>query len=195
MDWEAWLFSWTVAAVTAGGGAYLGAYLRQKAQNFARKENLEDLVSEVKRVTKTTEDIRHEISHEYWNRQRKWELRRDAFLCIAGAIADVANVIAVIYGYMEHGAGPRQSAEKVGELLTVRWLDATHKYDEAQALALVACEQNTCDALYTLREVFTRCVGGLKAGAIPSPELYRELEASYRVALSAVRAELGVLRG
>ncbi|MGB2632346.1 MAG: hypothetical protein WAM58_00290 [Candidatus Acidiferrum sp.] len=66
-----------VTVLVAGIGAFLGAYLKKKGENLASKENVDEVLKEVRAVTATTKKIEAEISNEVWDRQKRWKLRRD----------------------------------------------------------------------------------------------------------------------
>ena len=50
---------------------FIGSYSAKKGENLATKEDIAQL-------TKIAEGIRAEISDKYWDRQKQWEMRRDA---------------------------------------------------------------------------------------------------------------------
>jgi hypothetical protein len=54
--------------VVAGGGAYLGSYLREKGKNLATREDIE-------KITLITEQTKAEISRQLWEIQTR-ERRR-----------------------------------------------------------------------------------------------------------------------
>jgi hypothetical protein len=71
--------AWTLlAAIASGFGGYFGAYLKKKGENLAVREDIEDLKVQTAELTKTAKEIEAKISEESWNRQRQWELTRDA---------------------------------------------------------------------------------------------------------------------
>lgn len=53
-----------VAGVGSFGGSYLGAYFKKKGENYATKEDLGDLVQQVRAVTTVTKEIEAKISDE-----------------------------------------------------------------------------------------------------------------------------------
>ena len=63
--------------IAAAAGAYLGAYLRKKGENLATDEDIEKLDDQVRVVTTTAKEIEAKISDELWNRQKRWELKRE----------------------------------------------------------------------------------------------------------------------
>jgi hypothetical protein len=64
---------------------WLGAYGGEKAKNFARQEDLEKILSEVRSVTVATKEIEAKISGDLWTKQMVWNQRRDLY----GRILDV----------------------------------------------------------------------------------------------------------
>lgn len=69
-----------VTAVIAGGGAYLGSYLKKKGENWATKEDVQELARQTRILTQAAKEIESKIADEYWNRQKRWELRRGSLL-------------------------------------------------------------------------------------------------------------------
>jgi hypothetical protein len=78
-----------VTALIAGGGAYLGSYLKKKEENWATHEDLNKLITQVAAVTKTAKEIEASISNDVWRRQRSWDIRRDVFFDVLKQLATV----------------------------------------------------------------------------------------------------------
>jgi hypothetical protein len=55
---------------------YFGAYLTQKAKNFATHEDIQRLVDQVRE----TERIKAEISDSMWDRQARWAYKRELYI-------------------------------------------------------------------------------------------------------------------
>src|SRR6266849_5900863 len=58
-------------------GSYLASYLKKKGENLATHEDLDKLVEQVRTVTTTTKEIEAKISSGVWDRQKRWETKRD----------------------------------------------------------------------------------------------------------------------
>jgi hypothetical protein len=87
MDNTALLF--LLPLVGTGLGVYVGAYLKKKGENLATHEDVRKLIDQVSAVTQTTKEIETKISTDFWNRQKHWEIRRDALYEALRAPADI----------------------------------------------------------------------------------------------------------
>jgi hypothetical protein len=84
MENLAWIL---LAAIASGFGGYFVAYLKKKGENRAVREDIDDLKIQTAELTKTAKEIEAKISDESWNRQRHWELTRDAVIKLMKANA------------------------------------------------------------------------------------------------------------
>jgi hypothetical protein len=72
------LFAWGLTTlIGAFIGSYLASYLRKKGENLATHEDLGKLVDQVRAVTTTTKEIEAKISTDVWDRQKRWEMKRE----------------------------------------------------------------------------------------------------------------------
>jgi hypothetical protein len=56
---------------------YLTGYAKKKGENRAIHEDLGKLTDQVAAVTKTAKEIEAKISSDLWDRQKRWELKRE----------------------------------------------------------------------------------------------------------------------
>lgn len=63
----------------AGGGAYLGSYLRERGRNLATREDLDGILAQLRQTTRATEEIRTHFSGALWVEQARWDLKRDLY--------------------------------------------------------------------------------------------------------------------
>lgn len=57
-------------------GAYLGAYVKRKAENLAAREGFSEILNQIKVQTSETEQIKSKISHANWTSQEWKTVRR-----------------------------------------------------------------------------------------------------------------------
>jgi hypothetical protein len=55
---------------------YFGRYLAKKAENLATHEDIQKLVDQVRE----TERVKAEIADRMWDRQRRWDAKKDLYL-------------------------------------------------------------------------------------------------------------------
>ena len=63
--------------VAAAVAAYLGVYWAKRGQNKAIHQDLDKLLDQTNAVTQATKSIEAAISNEMWDRQKRWEIKRD----------------------------------------------------------------------------------------------------------------------
>ena len=68
---------------------FIGSYAAKKGENLATKEDIAQL-------TKIAEEIRAEITDKVWDRQRQWELKRDAVLAAIRAYAALSSALVIL---------------------------------------------------------------------------------------------------
>ena len=95
------LIMWGVSTlVGAFAGSFLGAYMKKKGENLATHEDIEKLLDQVRAVTTTTKEIEAKISGQMWDRQKRWEVRRDILFEAAkglGKIKDALSELVAAY--------------------------------------------------------------------------------------------------
>ena len=78
-------------------GFYLAGYLREKGKNLATHEDIVKDLAQVRAVTTTTKEIEAKISNDVWDRQKRWELKRDLSFEFAKTVAGAKDVISNVY--------------------------------------------------------------------------------------------------
>src|ERR1035437_4359230 len=87
----AWLW-WTNRTLKS----YLSGYGKEKGKNLATHEDIETILHHLRSSTKATEEIKMQISSEAWDRQRQWELKREATFGAAKSLSDMNNAISAL---------------------------------------------------------------------------------------------------
>ncbi len=103
-----------IVAVCSGIGAYIGAYLKKKGENYATKEDVDIVVQQIAAVTATAKRIEGNIAHDY----RRWEVKKEVLFELLekyGVVDDALNRLiaatgAPIFAPDEKGSGPNATA-------------------------------------------------------------------------------------
>src|SRR5215472_597637 len=91
--------SFALGAITAVIALIIGAVLRpfvtgystKKGENLATREDIANVVKQVEAVTRTTEEIKAEVSAGIWDRQKQWEMKRDVLFEASKVLALVED--------------------------------------------------------------------------------------------------------
>jgi hypothetical protein len=172
-----------VTLMSAFTGSYLGSYLKKKGENRAIHEDIGNLVEQVRAVTAATKEIEAKISSDVWDRQKRWELKRDVLF-------EAVRRLAIFEDALMHLDSTYQ-AEKVkrkpdeGEWFhekaeaTTRWSDASTRFEETSLLLGIVCGKETNDAsaslkLFALQIAAKTMHGDLEAYRTSREELCRK---------------------
>jgi hypothetical protein len=94
--------TWTIAAFLISAAinvlvlvfaAFFKAYGTKKGENLATKEDLQNVLEQVKAVTRTTEEIKTELSEKTWSKQRHWDMKRDAALDVMKIFGEMEQIL------------------------------------------------------------------------------------------------------
>jgi hypothetical protein len=86
-----------VSGFGAWAGSYFNSYAKTKGENLATHEDIGMLVDQIKAVTQTAKEIEAKISNEVWDRQRRWELKRDTLFTAAQRAAEALEILNSFY--------------------------------------------------------------------------------------------------
>lgn len=166
-----------VAAVSFAFGAwvgpYLGGYSRTKGENLAMHEDIRKLTDKVTAVTTATEQIKTEISHVAWNRQKRWEVKKEVLFDAAKRCAEVDEALGAAYN-------PDQ------------WGRAIVEFEEAILMVRITCGKETWGALDQFKNTAKNIVLNLKDAKNIDITAQRELALPREAAQNAIRKELGI---
>ncbi len=184
-----------LSLVGAGFGAYLGSYLKKKGENLATREDVGELVKQVAAVTQTTKEIEAKISSEVWDRQRHWEMKRDALFDAARRLEAMHDALTKLYAaqsVLKKSEPTPYLLEEVAKAVNVM-RQAFGAFDATEAVTALVCGPEVRDALRaadqlirgTAKEIFA---GNLNVYECHTPNLVKALVQ----ASAAIRKELGV---
>jgi hypothetical protein len=175
--------------IVAGVGAYLGAYLKKKGENLATREDIKELKEQVAMVTRTTEEIKTEISDAAWNRQRLAEMKREVLFEAIKRLAENHDALKNLAATVLH-----ESMQHVVEEQD-KWLRASADLDKANALVGLICGRDTHEAFKQYRQVSISVADQIMKNSNDAevyPKAKTALATKVFAARAAARKELGI---
>ena len=138
-------------ACLVGVGIYLSSYLKKKAEGLATKEDFRDLKEQTAELTRTTKKIEAEIDEDAWNRQKRWELRRDVMFEAAKAIGAAKDTLSGMHAVFitdkrNAALGKPIRADKEAEAYAA-FNKAADELDQAFMLVSISCGDVVRDKL------------------------------------------------
>jgi hypothetical protein len=134
---------WGITALISGFGAYFGAYLKKKGENVATHEDIDKLVDQVRAVTTTTKEIEAKISNDMWDRQKRWELKRDAIFEGAKKFSSAFDAFSRVHSVYNTDlkSGNKDQQHRIEQRLEVGkdFNEAANRLEEAALLVGLAC--------------------------------------------------------
>src|SRR5580700_7756163 len=67
------------------------AYSEEKGKTLARKEDLAEILAEVRAVTIIQKEIEAKLTGEQWDRQMRWNQKRDLYIDLLSTSQDAAE--------------------------------------------------------------------------------------------------------
>jgi len=130
-------FAWVVPLVSAGVGAFFGGYLKTKGENFATHEDIDKLKDQVAAVTTTTEQIKTEISDAAWNRQKRWELKREVLFEAVNKLTEMEVALKELDRAVQIPERANAGWQKVVAEKYETWRNRSADFDKAIDLVLI----------------------------------------------------------
>jgi hypothetical protein len=140
-----------ISFVCAGMGAYLGSYLKKKGENLATHEDMNKIVALIEATTEATKAIEARISHEVWDRQRQWEIKREVLLTIIDLIAEsrtgMERVATLNKVATARVAGDRERFAEMESEIINDWVKFVANWDSVRMRAALVCESRLVEAI------------------------------------------------
>ncbi len=176
-----------VSLLSAGIGAYFGAYLKKKGENLATKEDFDNLEEQTRQLTHATKEIEAKIDDQVWNRQRQWEMKKEILLEATRIVAKADETLARTVSAYLNGRVTREEIDQCEE----------HWYQLAAngSSIMIIADASTINVSSSMVKAFIDTVLSLKlnednqADARQKFDQFRALRAGFHV---FTRKELGI---
>jgi len=184
---------------------FLLGYSAKKGENLATYEDIQKIVEQVKAVTKTTEEIKADISTGVWDKQKRWEMKREVLFQATKRVSEVDDAM-LSYATATKEDHAKQKvwatvpptieeqlswAELMHERRT-RWSKASTSLDESRLFAGIVCGKDGKQAF----EDLSAFINNLAAQMIQDPNAYdtsrADLIKEILLTRNAIRKELEV---
>jgi len=149
------------------GGLGLGEYLKKRAESLATRKDIGVLTKEV-------EAIKAKISEGVWNRQKRWELKREVLLEATEKLAEVVEALRML---------SVSNPDRVTERLQA-WHRTSLDLARTQERVAIVCRKETYDRLHGFRLLGNEMALKLETGERLT---FEELEARVSAARAAIR--------
>ncbi len=184
---------------------YFTGYATKKGENLATHEDIDKLVDQVKAVTEATKKIEVEISSGVWDKQKRWEMKREVFFEAARKISEIDDAMLSNSVVLKEDRSKqkewKERSPSMEEQLSwgqtkherlMRWSKASSEFDVSRAFVLIVCSKEASQAFSELGAY----VNNLAAQMIQNPDAYDsgrlELFKKILLAQKAIRKELEV---
>ena len=157
------LIYWAVATLVGGFVGFFSAYLNKKGENLAMHED-------IRKLTAATKEIEAKISNEVWDRQKRWELRKDAAFEAVKELASVQRSLKMLLSaHTILGSDPQEESQIAAQrdVLEKHYETAT-TFLRVKMLATIACGKEVSDEFDRLENLATLIVNRATGGDITS---------------------------
>ena len=185
------IYYWAAPLLVVGSwvASFFGSYLKRKGENLATREDLKHLIEQTAALTQTTKDIEAKISGELWDKQKRWELKRDLLLDTIKALTALdSNLTSLHATFTNYGETDNQRATAANE-----WSAATERLELARQLAHIVCGDDVRKALHAAEDELGE--GGqaiLTNNFSNHSERIKQRVLTVRAVSVAIRKELGI---
>jgi hypothetical protein len=206
--WTATILTYIYGALTLLLGIFLGyfkGYTTKKGENLATHEDIDKLVDQMKAVTEATKKIGADISTGVWDKQKRWEMKREVLFEAAKRLSEVDDALLSYATVMREDQAKQKAwaavqpsvAEELsfGELKDERlnrWLKASTTFTDTRLFVGIVCGKDGKEAFEDLGAFVNTLAGQMTK----DPDVYQtsspDLIKKILLARNAIRKELEV---
>lgn len=188
------LAHWTIVTIVgAFVGSWLAGYFRRKAENLATHEDIDKLVDQVRAVTQATKEVEASISDRAWNRQKHWELKREAVFSVMQALGHADDNLSALALAVEKKVQGKEVTQQTIQQASELFYHHIDDFDEKRALAMIVCGDDMNNTLLSLKNGLRLVAAKLLNGEAEAYEESKAVLKPYFARTFALsRHELGI---
>lgn len=190
------LFGIVFAGVTAGLGAFVGAYLRKSGENRAANENFAAIREQLKTTTRDTESIKQQLTGNAWRIQQQWSAREQYYSKLLTHLHYFRLVLDDLSDYYMEPGGEHTPDSEMGERFQRLQSDASTSFTEVERLLGPAALFLSSEAVASLRKLIAEHWGLANFDAICTADYVsgatKLASAAYDQVLKEARVHLGI---
>jgi hypothetical protein len=149
-------------------GSYLASYLKKKGENLATHEDLNKLVEQVRAVTTTTKEIEAKISTDVWDRQKRWEMKREVLFVATKRLGAVKFSLRNYEVALKVKEKRRQDGiPEMAQLMIdagKQWFDAIEEFRETGLLVETVCGPEIKNACGNFERLTSKVAAAIHKG-------------------------------
>jgi len=184
-------------ACLVGVAIYLSSYLKKKAENLATREEFRELEKQTAALTRITTKIETEVKAELWDRQKRWELKREVLFELARRVTAVFDILKNLENLLQTQIKNPSTPGDIWAQKTIeeneKWFKAMSALRESQLFVGITCGKKVVEAVDNYITLTTTIAAKVhkKDSQIfrSSASLLFELQDGIR---NALREELGI---
>jgi hypothetical protein len=154
--------------VGAALAAYFGAYFKRRGEDKAVKDGFKDVLKQTRETTDATKRIEARIDDEVWDRQQRWQMKKDMFFEAVKKISAAKDKLTNLYSiYQTYRAGLSSETDERKEKRIKAYSDfndAIEGVEEAAMLIDLVCEDELKRAVYELGTFMRRSAAKISDG-------------------------------
>lgn len=198
MLWEILKYSsWGLGVLAAGLGGFLAGYLKKKGENLATHEDIDKVLEEVRATTRAAKEIEATISNDVWDRQKRWELKREILFDASKKTGNLGHALGALYGVYipQENEMNKETIRVLQAQAQTRWCQALGELASATTTVGLVCSSKTKDAFHDLFCFLAEVGSAINNGR---PEAFQECTDIYGQRMEqitqAIRKEIEVDR-
>jgi hypothetical protein len=191
------ILTWLITTfLSALFGSAFGGYFGKRGEIHALHEDINKVIRQNEAITTANETIKDELTNRSWDRQRQWEMRRDAVLAVVQSLGRARDALMYLSGMVE----------TTRESLTYEWqrhpkmmelsgelFRRLEEFDEKRLIASFLCSPEFADALTQAGRTIRSALATVKKESQFSMEnLFPPVKESVSSALLIARREIGL---